>query len=116
MSLTRSLIPQQHRPILHQLLVRLSLRQGQPLNLTDHSELFSILLTARIYQLGRYLSDIRSRGAKLFFLAQYSPDLNPVERVFAKLKHLPCKAAARTVEAVCSNRSGAVLTAFIPKE
>jgi hypothetical protein len=30
MSLTRSLIPQQHRPILDQLLVRLSLRQGQP--------------------------------------------------------------------------------------
>jgi hypothetical protein len=29
MSLTRSLIPQQHRPILDQLLVRLSLRQGQ---------------------------------------------------------------------------------------
>ena len=29
-----------------------------------------------------------SRGAKLFFLPKYSPDLNPIEQVFAKLKHL----------------------------
>jgi transposase len=45
---------------------------------------------------------IRSAGAKLFFLPKYSPDLNPIEQVFAKLKHLLRKAAARTVEAVCS--------------
>ena len=44
---------------------------------------------------------IRSAGAKLFFLPKYSPDLNPIEQVFAKLKHLLRKAAARTVEAVC---------------
>jgi transposase InsO family protein len=30
---------------------------------------------------------IRSAGAKLFFLPKYSPDLNPIEQVFAKLKH-----------------------------
>ena len=30
-------------------------------------------------------------GAKLFFLPKYSPDLNPIEQVFAKLKHLPAK-------------------------
>ncbi|MEY9149391.1 transposase [Bradyrhizobium elkanii] len=41
---------------------------------------------------------IRSVGAKLFFLPKYSPDLNPIEQVFAKLKHLVRKAAARTVE------------------
>ena len=45
---------------------------------------------------------IRSTGAKLFFLPKYSPDLNPIEQVFAKLKHLLRKAAARTVEAVCA--------------
>ncbi len=45
-------------------------------------------------------SAIRSAGAKLFFLPKYSPDLNPIEQVFAKLKHLLRKAAARTVEAV----------------
>jgi DDE superfamily endonuclease len=43
---------------------------------------------------------IRSAGAKLFFLPKYSPDLNPIEQVFAKLKHLLRKAAARTLEAV----------------
>jgi transposase len=31
---------------------------------------------------------IRAAGAKLFFLPKYSPDLNPIEQVFAKLKHL----------------------------
>ena len=44
---------------------------------------------------------IRSVGARLFFLPKYSPDLNPIEQVFAKLKHLLRKAAARTVEAIC---------------
>ena len=45
---------------------------------------------------------IRSAGAKLFLLPKYSPDLNPIEQVFAKLKHLLRKAAARTVETVCT--------------
>jgi len=38
---------------------------------------------------------IRAAGAKLFFLPKYSPDLNPIEQVFAKLKHLLRKAAAK---------------------
>ena len=58
---------------------------------------------------------IRSAGAKLFFLPKYSPDLNPIEQVFAKLKHLLRKAAARTVEAVCA-AIGQVLHAFTPEE
>jgi putative transposase len=41
---------------------------------------------------------IREAGAKLFFLPKYSPDLNPIEQVFSKLKHLLRKAAARTLE------------------
>ena len=45
---------------------------------------------------------IRSAGAKLIFLPKYSPDLNPIEQVFAKLKHLLRKAAARTLEAICT--------------
>jgi transposase len=44
---------------------------------------------------------ICSAGAKLFFPPKYSPDLNPIEQVFAKLKHFSRKAAARTIEAVC---------------
>ena len=58
---------------------------------------------------------IRSAGAKLFFLPKYSPDLNPIEQVFAKLKHLIRKAAARTVDAVCA-AIGKALPAFTPDE
>lgn len=43
---------------------------------------------------------IRSAGVKLFFLPKYSLDLNPIEQVFAKLKLLLRKAAARSFEAV----------------
>lgn len=46
---------------------------------------------------------IRYVGAKLFFLPKYSPDLNPIEQVFAKLKYLPRKAAARTIDSVCAS-------------
>ena len=42
---------------------------------------------------------IRGAGARLFFPPPYSPDLNPIEQVFAKLKLLPRKAEERTVEA-----------------
>jgi putative transposase len=58
---------------------------------------------------------IRSIGAKLFFLPKYSPDLNPIEQVFAKLKHLLRKASARTPDTVC-NAIGQILEAFTPQE
>jgi transposase len=58
---------------------------------------------------------IRSVGAKLFFLPKYSPELNPIEQVFAKLKHFLRQAAARTVEAVCAV-IGEILQAFTPQE
>lgn len=41
---------------------------------------------------------IHSVGARLIFLPPYSPDLNPIEQVFAKLKLLLRKAAERTHE------------------
>ena len=41
---------------------------------------------------------IRSAGAKLFFLPKYSPDLNPIEQFFAKLKHWLREAARRTID------------------
>jgi transposase len=58
---------------------------------------------------------IRAVGAKLLFLPKYSPDLNPIEQVFAKLKHLLRKAAARTIDAVCAAIAEA-LKAFTPQE
>jgi hypothetical protein len=42
---------------------------------------------------------IRAAGAKLFFLPRYSPDLNPIEQVFAKLKTLLRKTDPPTIEA-----------------
>lgn len=58
---------------------------------------------------------IRAAGAKLLFLPKYSPDLNPIEKAFAKLKHLLRKEAARTREAVLA-AIGKLLDAFTSKE
>ncbi len=58
---------------------------------------------------------IRAAGAKLFFLPPYSPDLNPIEQVFAKLKTLLRKAAERTIQATWK-RIGALLQSFSPAE
>jgi len=58
---------------------------------------------------------IRAAGAKLFFLPAYPPDLNPIEQVFAKLKHLLRKAAERSKEAVW-RRIGTLLECFTPQE
>jgi transposase len=70
----------------------------------------------RVASLGKQVRAlIRAAGAKLFFLPQYSPDLNPIEQVFAKLKHLLRKAAARTIEAICT-AIGEILQAFTPDE
>ena len=58
---------------------------------------------------------IRKAGAHLIFLPPYSPDLNPIEQVFAKLKTLLRKAAERTVEATW-RRIGTLLDHFSPEE
>jgi Transposase and inactivated derivatives len=41
---------------------------------------------------------IRAAGAKLWFLPPYSPDLNPIEQAFAKIKHWMRTAQKRTIE------------------
>ena len=58
---------------------------------------------------------IRAAGARLFFLPPYSPDLNPIEQVFAKLKTLLRKTAERTVDTTWK-RIGTLLDAFSPQE
>ena len=45
---------------------------------------------------------IRAAGARLFFLPKYSPDLNPIEQLFAKLKTWLRKAAGRSIDAICA--------------
>ncbi len=58
---------------------------------------------------------IRQAGAKLLFLPKYSPDLNPIEQVFSKLKHLLRKTQARSYDAILA-AIGALLGAFAPQE
>ena len=58
---------------------------------------------------------IRKAGAHLLFLPPYSPDLNPIEQVFAKLKTLLRKANERTVEATW-RRIGKLLDHFSADE
>jgi putative transposase len=58
---------------------------------------------------------IRKAGARLFFLPPYSPDLNPIEKAFAKLKHLLRKAQERTPERTW-RRVGQLLANFSKAE
>lgn len=58
---------------------------------------------------------IEARGATLLYLPPYSPDLNPIEQAFAKLKALLRKLAARTV-AKLWDALGELLLRFTPQE
>jgi transposase len=58
---------------------------------------------------------IEACGAELLFLPPYSPDLNPIENAFAKLKELLRKAAERNREDLW-NRIGVLLDEFSPEE
>src|SRR6516164_6009575 len=58
---------------------------------------------------------IRDVGARLVFLPKYSPDLNPIEQVFAKFKTLLRKVGARTYETICE-ACGAILVDYPPAE
>lgn len=70
--------------------------------------------------LGSHKSDavraaISGTGARLFFLPPYSPDFNPIEQAFAKLKHALRKAKERTVEALWK-RIGTLIQTFSKEE
>ena len=58
---------------------------------------------------------IRAAGASVLYLPPYSPDLNPIEQMFAKLKALLRKAAARTRETLWTT-IGQLLDLFSPAE
>ena len=65
---------------------------------------------------GQNHAPARSLGRSQAVLpAEILPDLNPIEQVFAKLKHLLRKAAARTADTVCA-AIGEALQAFAPEE
>jgi len=58
---------------------------------------------------------IEATGAELCYLPPYSPDLNPIEQLFAKLKALLRKFAARSVEALWT-AIGQLIAQFQPQE
>ena len=58
---------------------------------------------------------IAARGAELRYLPPYSPDLNPIEQMFAKLKALLRKAAVRSIDLLWDT-IGLLLDAFSPAE
>lgn len=58
---------------------------------------------------------IEERGADLLFLPSYSPDLNPIEEAFSKIKQLVCKVGARMREALVE-AVGRALAAVTPED
>ena len=58
---------------------------------------------------------IEAAGARLLFLPPYSPDFNPIENAFSKLKSILRKTAARTVETLW-DAIGDAIDAFTPQD
>jgi len=58
---------------------------------------------------------IEAAGASLLYLPPYSPDFNPIENAFAKLKAMLRKAAVRTLDALW-NVIGQAIETFTPRE
>ena len=58
---------------------------------------------------------IADRRAQIFYLPPYSPDMNPIEMAFAKLKALLRQDPARTVDALVE-RIGGIIDCFLPTE
>ena len=58
---------------------------------------------------------IEAKGATVLYLPPYSPDLNPIELIFAKLKGALRTAAERTVDAL-TQRIGTLLDDLTPQE
>ena len=58
---------------------------------------------------------IKSAGARLRFLPQYFPDLNPIEQIFAKIKHWMRMTQKRTIEEAWK-QVGNIVGSITPKE
>lgn len=74
-----------------------------------------ILDNLSAHKVGGIREAIEAAGARLLYLPPYSPDLNPIEQIFAKLKTLLRTAAARTVSDLWDAIRDAV-TRFTPRE
>ena len=60
-------------------------------------------------------ASIEAAGASLLYLPPYSPDFNPIENAFAKLKAMLRKAAERTIDGLWS-AIGDIIDTFNPTE
>ena len=74
-----------------------------------------ILDNLSVHKSAKAEAALRARGAWMLFLPQYSPDLNPIEMAFAKLKAHLRKAAARTFDALI-NAIGDICNLYQPAE
>jgi transposase len=74
-----------------------------------------ILDNLSVHKSAKAKAALRRRGAWFLFLPQYSPDLNPIERAFAKLKAHLRKTAARTFDGLIA-AIGDVCDLFEPAE
>jgi transposase len=74
-----------------------------------------ILDNLPVHRSAKAKAALRERGAWLLFLPQYSPDLNPIEMAFAKLKAHLRKAAARTFDSLIA-AVGNICTLYEPAE
>ena len=74
-----------------------------------------IMDNLRAHKIAGVREAIEAVGAKLLFIPPYSPDLNPIELAFSKLKALLRAKAIRTVEALW-NALGDLCGSFTPKE
>ena len=74
-----------------------------------------ILDNLRVHKSQRAAEALAKRGAWFLFLPKYSPDLNPIEMAFAKLKTLLRKVKARTCEALW-RAVGDICNLFAPEE
>jgi transposase len=74
-----------------------------------------ILDNLNVHKSPRAAQALRQRGAWFLFLPRYSPDLNPIEIAFAKLKAHLRRAAARTYDNLW-RATGSICQLFSPSE
>jgi transposase len=74
-----------------------------------------IMDNLRVHKIGGVRQAIEAAGAKLLFIPPYSPDLNPIELAFSKLKALLRAKAIPTIEALW-NALGNLCDSFSPSE
>jgi transposase len=74
-----------------------------------------IMDNLRSHKIAGVREAIEAAGATLLFIPPYSPDLNPIEQAFAKLKALLRAKAIRTVDALWK-ALGSLVDRFTPEE